>query len=150
MRRKVLALTAMLCFVPVAFAAESDKALIEETYNAWVRATNAKDIKAWSSFLAPSAVFVPPGAPLLQTEGAILNFYEEAFADPEFSLDCQQLNVDIAKSADMAWARGICKATFTDLNGRKANGISRWFKIWLKQSDGSWKCRLNTWNYESG
>jgi ketosteroid isomerase-like protein len=150
MKRKGLALTAMLCVAPVAIAAESEEALIAETYNAWVRATNAKDIKAWSLFLAPGAEFAPPGVPLLQTREAILNFYEKSFADPEFSLDCRQLRVDIAKSAEMAWTSGICKMSFTDPNGQKANGISRWFKIWLKQPDGSWKCRLNTWNYEDG
>lgn len=150
MRQKALALTVMLFFAPVAIAADSDETLIEETYNAWVHAANAKDIESWSLFLAPSAVFVPPGVPPLETEEAILNFYKDSFADPEFSLDCQQLSVDIAKSADMAWARGICRATFTDPNGQKAIGTSRWFKIWIKQTDGSWKCRFNTWNYEGG
>jgi ketosteroid isomerase-like protein len=30
---------------------------------------------------------------------------------------------------------------------QKASGTSRWFKVWLKQADGSWKCRVNTWDY---
>ena len=84
MRQKALALTVMLFFAAVAISADSDELIIEETYDAWVKAANAKDIESWSSFLAPSAFFVPPGVPPLETEVAILNFYKESFADPVF------------------------------------------------------------------
>ena len=130
-------------------ASETDETKIEESYKAWTRATNAKDIESWSSFLAPGALFVPPGVPPLKTKEAILNYYNESFADPEFALDCQQLEVNVAKSKEMAWARGVCHATFTGPTGKRELGTSHWFKVWLKQLDGSWKCRFNTWNYES-
>jgi len=145
----VALVTAGLFFFSAALlAADSEETNIEETYYAWVRATNDKNIEQWSTFLAPSAFFAPPGVMPLDTEEAILDFYRESFADPEFSLDCEQLAVDVAESQDMAWARGTCRATFTDSNGQKTMGTSRWFKIWLRQTDGSWKCRINTWNYE--
>ena len=127
--------------------ADTNENLIERTYNEWVQATNAKDIERWSSFLAANAFFLPPGVPPLETEEAILNFYLESFADSAFSLDCQQLAVDVASSGETAWARGVCRATFTDANGQMADGTSRWVKVWLKQPDGSWKCQVNTWNY---
>ena len=127
-------------------AAESAASSIEQTYNAWVRATNAKDIEQWSAYLAPQAVFQPPGAPLLETKEAISDYYRRTFSDPNFALDCQQSIVVVARSGEMAWARGVCRATFTDAEGLVANGKSRWFKVWLKQADGSWKCKLNTWN----
>lgn len=127
-------------------ASESDATIIEQNYNAWVQVTNARDLELWSSYLAPNASFMPPDAPLLDTRDAILDYYRKAFADPHFSLDCQQLSVDVAQSRDMAWASGECKATFTDMDGEKASGTSRWFKVWLKQADGSWKCRVNTWD----
>ena len=44
---------------------------IEKTYNAWTRATDAKDIEQWSSFLASNPLFLPPGSPPLQTREAI-------------------------------------------------------------------------------
>lgn len=147
----VALLAAGLFFCSAALlAADSDEANIEKTYYAWVRATNDRDIVRWSTFLAPGAFFAPPGIMPLDSEEAILNFYRDSFADPEFSLDCELLAVDVAESRDMAWARGTCRATFTDSYGQRAKGTSRWFKIWLKQTDGSWKCRINTWNYEGG
>jgi uncharacterized protein (TIGR02246 family) len=127
-------------------ASESDASIIEQNYNAWVQVTNARDLELWSSYLAPDASFMPPDAALLDTRDAILDYYRKAFADPHFSLDCQQLSVDVAQSRDMAWASGECKATFTGMDGEKASGTSRWFKVWLKQADGSWKCRVNTWD----
>ena len=133
-----------------AFASESDANDIEETYDSWEQATNAKDIDLWSSYLAPSVLFVPPGVQPLETREEVIDYYRTSFADPNFALDCQQLAVDVAQSGEMAWANGTCRATFTDSNGRKANGTSRWFKIWLKQPDGSWKCAVNTWIYEGG
>ena len=91
-------------------------------------------------------MFQPPGSPLLETREAIFDYYQLAFADPNFALDCQQLAVEVANSGEMAWARGVCRATFTDSNGQLANGTSKWFKVWLKQADGLWKCKLNTWH----
>lgn len=128
-------------------APESDATIIEQNYNAWVQVANARDLELWSSYLAPDASFMPPDAPLLDTREAILDYYRKAFADPHFSLDCQQLFVEVAQSGDMAWASGKCKATFSGLDGEQAFGTSRWFKVWLKQADGSWKCRVNTWDY---
>ena len=144
-------LSGLLLLSPAcATAPDSDVSIIKKTYDSWVQATNAKDIKLWSSYLAPSAVFVPPGIPPLETREDILDYYRNSFADPHFALECQQLAVDIADSGEMAWARGFCRATFTDSKGQKAGGTSRWFKVWLKQPDGSWKCTVNTWNYEAG
>jgi len=145
----VLGAGLVFCLSSVALAADDDGAKIEETYNAWVRAVNAKDIEEWSSYLAPNAYFAPADAPSLATEEAILNYYRRSFSDPEFSLDCKQLEVEVADSAEMAWARGTCEATFTTSDGKIGRGKSRWFKVWVKQSDGSWRCRINTWNNEN-
>ena len=147
-RRVPLALLALLVAVGFPnFAAATDGEEIERTYNEWVQATNEKDLKKWSTFLAPDAYFLPPDSAPLTTEDAILSYYRDSFADPAFSLDCKQLEVHVADSGEMAWARGICKATFTDPEGNNANGESRWFKVWVKQPDGSWKGRVNTWKY---
>jgi len=125
---------------------ESDEAIIEKTYQAWTEATNAKDIKLWATFLAPNPMFMPADAPPLDTREAILDYYRASFADPNFSLDCQQLSVEVAESKDMAWATGICRATFSDARGDTAAGASQWLKIWLKQDDDLWKCRVNVWD----
>lgn len=126
-------------------AAESDELAIRKTYNAWVEATNRKDIEEWSTFLATSPYFFPADSPPLADTEAVIDYYARSFSDPWFSLDCEQKHVDVVGSGNMAWSRGSCSATFTGADGEKASGTSRWFKVWIKQSDGSWRCRVNSW-----
>ena len=144
-----LLLFALVVLLPRVLLADAgfEEKEIEKTYIEWTKATDAKDIEQWSSFLAPDPFFLPPGSPPLQTREAVLDYYRKAFADPNFSLDCQQQSAEIADSGGMAWAQGICHATFTDADGKMASGDSRWMKVWIKQGDGSWKCRVNTWNF---
>ncbi len=156
MDRKILPVTV---FVIVASAScadvgapkHDDVRLIHEAYEEWEKATNARDIEWWSTFVAPNAVFLPPGSSPLETIDEIRAYYSESFRDPAFSLACTQTLVEVADSRDIAWARGICEATFTTPVGDVENGTSKWIKIWIRMDDGTWKCKLNTWNYnESG
>lgn len=128
-------------------AGVSEEQAIHDAYTAWVDAANEKNIAKWSRFLAGDPYFVPAGSPPLTTTTDVIEFYERSFADERFSLDCEQQHVEVAESGDMAWARGICTATFTGPDGNTASGTSRWFKVWIKHPDGSWRGRVNIWNY---
>jgi ketosteroid isomerase-like protein len=152
--RTLLVTLARICLVTVAFAgplstaADSDVQAIHETYNAWVEAANEKDISKWSTFLAADPYFSPADSPPLTSTSAVTDYYKKSFADSWFSLDCEQQDVEVAESGEMAWARGICYATFTGPDGEKAKGTSRWFKVWVRDADGLWRGRVNTWKYE--
>lgn len=126
-------------------ASETDEQAIHKTYKSWVKATNEKNIEEWSTFLAPSPYFHPADSPPLTNTEEVINYYARSFADPRFSLDCMQEYVDVSELGEMAWSRGRCKATFTGADGDEASGTSRWLKVWIKQSDGSWRCRVNAW-----
>lgn len=123
---------------------------IENAYNEWVEAANSKDIDRWSAFLAPNSVFLPPSHRPLETNEEIVEYYIALFQDPLFKLQCKQINVQVADSGELAWARGTCRGTFTDSIGEMQHGSSKWTKVWIRLSNGSWKCRLNTWNYDGG
>jgi len=140
-------LVALVFLTSACVAADSDAQEIERTYTAWVEATNEKDIEKWSLFLAKDPYFSPAGAPPLTSREAVLAYYEKSFSDPEFSLDCEQLEVHVSQSGDMAWSRGVCEATFTGPDGNKQSGSSRWLKVWAKYDDGSWKGRINSWKF---
>jgi ketosteroid isomerase-like protein len=125
---------------------DEDVKAIHDTYIAWVASTNSKDINLWATFVAPGAIFLPPDTAPLESIKSIVAFYTELFGDPNFSLDCAQLHVEIADSGDMAWSRGTCEATFSLPDGTTGHGSSKWAKVWVLSEDGRWKCRLNTWN----
>jgi ketosteroid isomerase-like protein len=126
-------------------AEESDERAIHVTYDAWVEATNRKDIEEWSTFLAMNPYFFPADSPPLTSAEEIIDYYARSFSDPRFALDCEQEHVDVSESGGMAWSRGRCNATFTGPDGKEASGSSRWFKVWIKQSDDTWRCRVNSW-----
>ena len=126
---------------------EADRLAISTAYAEWVRAVEAKDIDLWASFLAPEAFFFPPDHPALSDREAILEYYRELFRDPVFKLRCGLEKVEVASAGDVAWAFGMCEATFTSPDGSEAKGTSKWVKVWNKQSNGEWKCAINTWNY---
>lgn len=138
-------LVALFLAISAADAADSDVQAIERTYKAWLEVTNEKDITKWSSFLAEDPYFSPSDAPPLTSREAVLAYYEKSFSDPEFALDCEQLEVHVSISGDMAWSRGVCEATFTKPDGTTGRGSSRWLKVWEKYPGESWMCRINSW-----
>jgi len=151
MDRKILPVTVLVIVAcasctHVGSAKLDDVRLIHETYEEWEKTTNARDIERWSTFVAPNAVFLPPGSSPLESIDEIRAYYSESFRDPAFGLACTQTYVEVAESRDIAWARGICEATFTSPVGDVVNGSSKWIKIWIRMDDGTWKCKLNTWN----
>ncbi len=136
---------ALFFMAGISAAAESDEWAIHETYDSWVEATNRKNIEEWSTFLAMDPYFFPADSPPLTNTEEVIDYYARSFSDPLFSLDCKQEHVDVSESGRMAWSRGKCSATFTGPDGKEASGTSRWFKVWIKGSDDSWRCRVNTW-----
>ena len=142
-----IGLVAVVATDSISIAADSEEQFIHETYKAWVAASNEKDIEKWSTFLAENPYFSPADSPPLTSTDEVIGYYNRSFSDPWFSLDCEQEYVEVSDSGEMAWARGKCNATFTGPDGKKASGFSRWFKVWIRQSDGSWRGRVNTWKY---
>ncbi len=118
-------LVAALLAASAACATDSDVRAIEKTYAAWLAATNDKDITRWSSFLAKDPYFSPADSSPLTGRAAVVAYYTKSFSDPAFSLDCEQLDVQVSKSKDMAWSRGVCAGTFTLPDGNKGQGFSR-------------------------
>jgi uncharacterized protein (TIGR02246 family) len=143
----VICLEEAIIASPISNAAESEEQAINDAYSAWVEAANEKDIAKWSKFLADDPYFVPADSPPLTGTKEVIDYYKRLFADFWFSLDCEQQKVEVTESGEMAWAHGICNATFTGPDGNKANSTSRWLKVWIKQSDGSWRGRVNEWQY---
>lgn len=119
---------------------------IARAYDAWVETVNAKDLEAWSSYLAPGAIFFPPDRPALTSRSAILGFYSELFQDPRFALDCRLEKVEVATAEDIAWGHGSCESSFTGPDGHVAHASTKWVKVWIRQPSGEWKCAVNSWN----
>jgi uncharacterized protein (TIGR02246 family) len=123
-----------------------DEAAIRAAYDAWVVAADSKNIEAWVTFLEPDAIFLPPNTDALTTYEDIRDRYVSIFEDPNWSIACEHTEVEIAKAGDMAWSRGYCNTTVSGSDGTPVENRGKWNKVWLKQADGSWKNRLNSFS----
>jgi uncharacterized protein (TIGR02246 family) len=123
-----------------------DEAAIRAAYDAWAAAADNKDIEAWVTFLGPDAIFLPPNTEALTTYEGIRDLYVSIFEDPNWSIACEHTDVEIAEAGDMAWSRGYCNTTVSGLDGSPVQNRGKWNKVWLKQADGSWKNRLNSFS----
>jgi ketosteroid isomerase-like protein len=123
-----------------------DEAAIRAAYDAWVVAADGKDIESWVTFLGPDAIFLPPDTEALTTFEDIRDSYVRTFEDPNWSIACEHTEVEIADAGDMAWSRGYCNFTISGPDGEPAQNRSKWNKVWIKHTDGSWRNRLNAWS----
>jgi ketosteroid isomerase-like protein len=123
-----------------------DEAAIRAAYDAWVVAADGKDIESWVTFLGPDAIFLPPDAEALTTFEDIRDSYVRTFEDPNWSIACEHTEVEIADAGDIAWSRGYCNFTISGPDGEPAQNRTKWNKVWIKHTDGSWRNRLNAWS----
>ena len=125
---------------------EADEAAIRTAYDAWVVAADGKDIDSWVTFLGPDTIFLPPNTEALTTNEDIRELYVSIFEDPNWSISCEHTEVEIAEAGDMAWSRGYCDSTVSGPDGTPVHYRGKWKKVWIKQPDGSWKNRLNSFS----
>ena len=146
---KVISRLLLLTILPIVHGFSqplSDEEVIRKAYNNWVKATNAKDIDQWASFLAPDAIFHPPNHQALLGNKDIIDYYLNLFSDRRFALKCIQDTIVISESLDFAWSTGRCEATFTGQDGKEDKDKSKWIKIWIRLPNGDWKCKTNSWS----
>jgi ketosteroid isomerase-like protein len=81
---------------------------------------------------------------------AIAKGLKEAFADPNWSLVLQAVQVEVSKGGDLGYARGTYVLGATDPASKKAvTEKGRFLSIFQKQADGSWKCVQDINNAEA-
>ena len=97
-------------------------------------------------FYADETVILPPNDRLTSGKDNIRKVVTDMFAMPGFALSWQPTKVEVARSGDLAYSYGIYQATFNDPKGKPVTDHGKYAEVWKKQSDGSWKCVLDTWS----
>ena len=91
------------------------------------------------SFFADDAVVLMPNVGPVKGREAIRKTKVAGFARPGFSLRWKPEYADISASGDLGYTYGPYTLTFLDAAGKKVTRTGRYFTIWKKQKDGSWK-----------
>jgi uncharacterized protein (TIGR02246 family) len=106
----------------------------------WNKQFAAQDQEGLVSHYAEDAYFVAPG--VAGTEGAtpIRQIFANASTDPAFQVHFSSDKIDVAKSGDLAYARGKFSENYTDkATGKVMSDSGSYITVYKKQDDGSWK-----------
>lgn len=102
------------------------------------KAWSTKDLEGAMKFYADNAITMEPGMPAAKGTAAIRKQVQEFFAYKDFQLHWTAEQVEVAKSADMAYTRGTFDAKFTDPSDKPVSERGKYITIW-KKIGGEWK-----------
>ena len=124
----------------------SDEAALRKLDDEWSRAAGAKDIEKTVSFYSDDAIVLVPNSPLLKTKEQIRTLWTGMFSIPGFGGGWKPAKIEIAKSGDLAYITGRYEINEVDPGGKPLTDTGNYLEIWRKQSDGNWKCIVDTFS----
>jgi ketosteroid isomerase-like protein len=147
-------LSLLLLILPLLFALAcrsgdtraADEAALRKLDDEWSKAAGAKDIEKTVSFYSADAIVLVPNSPLLKTKEQIRTLWTGMFSIPGFSGGWKPEKIEIARSGDLAYISGRYEINEVDPSGRPLTDTGNYLEIWRKQSDGNWKCVVDTFS----
>jgi len=124
----------------------ADEAAIRKADADWAQAAQTKQVAAWTAFYADDAVVQPPNAKIADDKASIDATVAGLFKLRDLKLGWQTTKVEVARSGDLAYARGTYGASWRNNRGRPVKEVGKYVEVWRKQPDGEWKCIVDTWN----
>lgn len=107
-------------------------------------ALNTGNAQAVSQLYADDAVVMPPTDETLARPELIRQFWEEAINNGISNVKLS--NFDIRVEGDTAYQAAIWSAERLGSNGNTISIGGNMVNVFIRQADGSWKPRLQSWN----
>jgi ketosteroid isomerase-like protein len=114
----------------------------------WAATTSTASANAWMSFYAADAIVLLPHDQIASGTELIRQTVTRLLALPHVSLVSRPIDVKVASSGEVALLMGVYELRFDDEHGSPVSDRGRRLEIWRRQSDGSWKCSVDTWNLD--
>jgi ketosteroid isomerase-like protein len=141
----LLLLPFLLVMTAVAAESAGEQAL-READTQWSKAAGSKDVDKTVSFYADGAYVLPPNAPIATTRQAIRNAWKDLLSSLGLVISWKPTKVEVAKSGEIGFVTGTYDVTMNDASGKPTNDHGKYLEVWKKNTDGSWKCWVDTWN----
>lgn len=106
----------------------------------------SKDADTFVSFYTEDVVALPPNGPIASGRAAARAALAPMFAAPGFALSFKSTKVEVARSGELAYSYGTYTMTMNDAKGAPINDKGKFVTVFRKQSDGSWKTIVDTFN----
>jgi uncharacterized protein (TIGR02246 family) len=121
----------------------ADETAIRAAEAEMVKAVAALDPARAVSFYTDDIVGMTVDAPVVQGKENMQKFFETWMKDkPEFS--GKTVQVEVARSGDLAYSWGTGKVSVKDKKGKVAETTHKYASVWKKQADGGWKIAVDT------
>jgi ketosteroid isomerase-like protein len=124
----------------------ADEATIRKADEDWAKAAQTKQVAAWVAFYADDAVVLPPNDTTATSKESISKAVGDLLTLPSLTIDWQPVKIEVARSGDIAYARGTYELAYKNPKGKRITDRGKYLEIWKKRPDGGWKCIVDTWN----
>jgi len=121
----------------IAFATERDVSVLMQADRDFAKATAAKRLDGWMSFMAPNAVLLR-AEPLVGLDQIKAGMAKD-FDSPGFQLTWEPTKAEFVGSGPVGYTVGRYEAKFTGDDGKPQTSHGSYMTTWRKQKDGSWK-----------
>ena len=118
----------------------ADASAIQALDEQWSATAAKNDLEGTVAFYADDAVLLPPNAPIAADRKSIRDSWA-GLLGPNTAVSWKVTKVEVAKSGELGYLYGAYSLT---MPGVKDTG--KLVEIWNKQSDGKWKCIVDTYN----
>jgi ketosteroid isomerase-like protein len=143
----ICAFLASSCAPPAASDTRAaDEAAIKALDDQWSATAAKNDLDGTVSFYSDDAVLLPPNAPIAKDHKSIRESWA-GLLGPNTAVSWKVTGVETAKSGEIGYLYGTYQLSIKDPKGGPAiNDTGKIVEIWKKQSDGKWKCIVDTYN----
>ena len=112
----------------------ADKGILEKMEAAFDKAALERGLEGFVSYFAADGVAIVANRPPVRGHAALRELHKDTFG-PGCQLRWHPDTAEMGAAGDMGWTSG--PYTYS-CNGKKLGG-GRYFTVWKKQADGSWK-----------
>jgi ketosteroid isomerase-like protein len=146
-----LAVTLLFVYRPGVSATSGNEiiaaeAAIRKSDAEWAAAAKTASVDAWMAFYAADAVVMAPDVQIARDRELVRQTVTNLLALPHLSIAWHPVKVEVAASGDLAYLIGAYELSYDDARAARVSDQGKLLEIWRKQSDGSWKCIVDTWN----
>jgi ketosteroid isomerase-like protein len=128
--------------------AQPDEATIRALDAQWSESAGAHNLDATVEPYADGAILLPPDATAI-TDPKAIRAYWRAFLESVKTVAWEVKTIEVAKSGELAYVTGSWTTTAMGPKDSIVTDTGKLVEIWQKQTDGKWKCTVDTFNYDS-
>ncbi len=124
----------------------ADETAIRSLDEQWSATAAKNDLEGTLAFYAEDAVLLPPNTPIANDPKSIRESWT-GLLGPNTAVSWKVSKVEVAKSGELGYLYGTYQLSIKDPKGGPAiTDTGKILEVWKKQSDGKWKCSVDTYN----